>query len=368
MHLYPVNGELRLLKLLSASPFTASKLNVASLSDIGLQRRGSVNQDSILTADLPDGQLFAVADGMGGHKAGELASRLALDSFLKSLEQPRGTLLQRAVYAAESANQAVYQQAVGELSGMGTTLLAAIVARGTLYITHIGDSRAYLLRGETLFRLTDDHSWVADQLRAGELTPEQARNHRWRNVVSNALGGEERVRLELLQLPLQSGDRLLLCTDGLYVPVSEHRLLTVLSLPRAPEGLVQMLIDMANQAGGPDNVSAVIVDVLDLGVALPQEAPGRWHDGPLYAEQLLSELRQGTPINYLFLASIYLTLLLLALVPTYRAQVAVIGLVTLGVLTVYSRHWHTAEVPVLRPEAAITLQTPEGRAKADSKH
>lgn len=339
-----------------------TELHAASLTDIGLQRRGSVSQDSILCEQLPEGgKLFAVADGMGGHKAGDLAAQLALETFSQVLKQQRGPLIQRAVYAAEKANQTVYRRAVGDLSGMGTTLLAAIVARGTLYLTHIGDSRAYLLRGESLFRLTEDHSWVADQLRAGELTPEQARNHRWRNVVSNALGGEERVRLELLQMPLQAGDRLLLCTDGLYVPVNEHRLLTVLSLPRSPEGAVQMLIDMANQAGGPDNVSAVVVDIVDVGNLSARIQPQRWHDGPIYAEQLLSEMRQGTPLNYLVLATIYLTLLLLALIPNYRAYVASLGLVVLGILLSYTRRWKAQSKPVLRPEAEITLRHTEGR-------
>ncbi|MDO4264465.1 MAG: protein phosphatase 2C domain-containing protein, partial [Deinococcus sp.] len=259
------------------------------MTDIGVQRRGSgsVNQDSVLSADLPDARLFAVADGMGGHAAGELASQLALEAFAEVLGRPRGPLPQRIIYAAESANQAVYRRAVGDLSGMGTTLLAAVIARGALYLAHAGDSRAYLLRGDALFRLTDDHSWVADQLRAGELTPEQARTHRWRNVVSNALGGEQRVRLELLSLALEAGDRLLLCTDGLYGPVNERKLLTILSLPRTAGQVAQTLVDLANQAGGPDNISVVVVDVLVPGGPPPRSLPPRRQAGPVYADQLL---------------------------------------------------------------------------------
>ncbi|WP_261663339.1 PP2C family protein-serine/threonine phosphatase [Deinococcus sp. Marseille-Q6407] len=336
-----------------------AELQAACLTDVGRQRRGSANQDSLVEAELPGAQLFAVADGMGGHAAGELASRLALETFAGVMQRQREPLAQRAIFAAEKANQAVYRRAVGDLSGMGTTLLAAMITQATLYLTHIGDSRAYLLRGEALYRLTDDHSWVAEQLRAGQLTPEQAQAHRWRNVVSNALGGEERVRLELLSVPLEPGDRLLLCTDGLYGPVGDYKLLTILSLPRSPEQVARLLIDQANQAGGPDNISAVVVDVLSPGRPPLQLPPGRWHDGPVYAEQLLSEVRQGTPVNYLLLGAVYLILLVLALLPLYRIYTALLGLFALVLLLVYARRLRFAGSPVLHPEARITL-VPDG--------
>ncbi|GHF98986.1 hypothetical protein GCM10017783_08770 [Deinococcus piscis] len=311
----------------------------------------------MLEAKLPGAQLFAVADGMGGHAAGELAAHLALKAFAGVVQHQRGRLQQRMIYAAESANQAVYQRATGELSGMGTTLLAAVVSQGALYLAHVGDSRAYLLRGESLFRLTDDHSWVADQLRAGALTPEQACTHHWRNVVSNALGGEERVRLELLSVPLEAGDRLLLCTDGLYGPVGDHKLLTVLGLPRTPEQTAQTLIDLANQAGGPDNISAVIVDILDPGGPPSRPLPRR-QEGPVYADQLLRQVQQGSPLSYMLLGTVYMLLLMMALLPMYRLYTALLGLSLLGLLLLYMRYWQAKQEPVLRPEARITLGQP----------
>lgn len=334
---------------------SGAELNAACLTDIGVQRRGSVNQDGFREAKLPGAQLFAVADGMGGHVGGELAAQMALEEFGRVLEQQRGAWPQRLIYAATSANQAVYQRATGELSGMGTTLLAAVIHHGALHLAHIGDSRAYLLRGDALFRLTDDHSWVADQLRAGALTPEQARTHRWRNVVSNALGGEDRVRLELLCVPLEPGDRLLLCTDGLYGPVSEYKLLTVLSLPRTPEQVTRTLIDLANQAGGPDNITAVVVDIVSTGGQPAKLSPYRRREGPVYAEQLLREVRQESPLNYVLLGLVYLILLLLALLPPYRVYTALLGSVLLSLVLVYMRQERTSRQAVLRPEAKITL-------------
>ena len=334
-----------------------TELRAACLTDIGVQRRGSVNQDAVMAAEVPGAQLFAVADGMGGHAAGELAAQLALEAFARVLGRQRGPLPQRMIYAAESANQAVYRRAVGELSGMGTTLLAAVVSRGALYLAHVGDSRAYLMRGDALFRLTDDHSWVADQLRAGELTPEQARTHRWRNVVSNALGGEDQVRLELLNIPLEAGDRLLLCTDGLYGPVSEQKLLTVLSLPRTPQQLTRTLIDLANQAGGPDNISVAVVDVLNPGGPPPRPLVRR-REGPVYAEQLLREAQQGSPLTYLLLGAVYLVLLTMALLPMYRLYTALVGAGLLGLLLLYRRHWQSPHEAALRPEARVTLTQP----------
>ncbi len=331
------------------------RLQAAFLTDIGRQRQGSVNQDSLLSAQVQEAQVFAVADGMGGHQAGDKAAQLALATFQRTLERQRGPWPQRAVQAADQANRAVYREAVGDCSGMGTTLLAAIFARGVLHLAHVGDSRAYLLRGDSFFRLTDDHSWVADQVRAGELTPEQAETHRWRNVVSNAVGGEEELQLELLSLPLQPGDRLLLCTDGLYVPVSDYHLFSVLSLPGPPESLVKRLVSMANQMGGPDNITAVVIDVQDIGAHPARPQRERWHEGPVAAERLLGEMRQGTPLSYLLLGAAYLTFLLLVLLPPYRILIGAAGAAVIGTLAFYDYRSRQQVPPLLRPEMALQL-------------
>ncbi|MFC6592283.1 PP2C family protein-serine/threonine phosphatase [Deinococcus lacus] len=266
---------------------------------MGRQRQGSINQDAVLEVPLPRGRLYAVADGMGGHAAGELAANLALSAFSKHLLDTQGNLTRRLIEAAQAANRSVVRHAVGEYVGMGTTLLAAVVDGGTLLLVHVGDSRAYLLRGGVLYPLTDDHSWVAEQVRQGLLTEEEGRRHQWRNVVSNALGGEERVRLEVLGLGLHPGDRLLLCTDGLVSVVSETKLLTLLSSGSA-ELTARLLVDMANQAGGPDNVSVVVVDVTGNCAHPHQVLPTRRPEGPLYAEQLLELQRRSSPLTYLF--------------------------------------------------------------------
>ena len=317
----------------ASSPFLVTGL----LTDVGRQRAGGANQDAALALSLPQGGLFAVADGMGGHAAGELASSLALDTLAQVYTQGRARPPLRLIEAVQAANRAVVQRAVGESVGMGTTLLAVAVDRGAALIAHVGDSRAYLLRGGELLRLTDDHSWVAEQVRMGVLTEAEARHHQWRSVVSNALGGEERVRLELFGLELQSGDRLLLCSDGLSGVVSEAELLSFLVRFQPPQETVRQLVEAANDAGGPDNITAVIVDVV-RAPRLPRyplpEPPG---EGPEYAEVLLSSRRGGSLLTYLLLTLAYFTLLGVMLLPEHGGAVALSGLV-LGVLIVAGRN------------------------------
>ncbi|MFC6664206.1 PP2C family protein-serine/threonine phosphatase [Deinococcus radiopugnans] len=231
------------------------------LTDVGRQRQGGVNQDAALALDLPHGGLFAVADGMGGHAAGELAATLALDALSQHYLARRTPPPIRLAEAVQDANVAVLRHAVGEYVGMGTTLIAALIDRGALLIAHVGDSRAYLLRGGELFRLTEDHSWVSEQVRLGHLTEEEAREHQWRSVVSNALGGEERVRLELFGLRLRAGDRVMLCSDGLSSVVKDTDLLKLLVRPLAPDATARLLVDAANDAGGPDNITVLVIDV-----------------------------------------------------------------------------------------------------------
>ncbi|AAF12054.1 PP2C family protein-serine/threonine phosphatase [Deinococcus radiodurans] len=313
----------------ASSPFLVTGL----LTDVGRQRAGGANQDAALALPLPQGGLYAVADGMGGHAGGELASSLALDTLAQTYVQGRSRPPARLIEAVQAANLAVVQRAVGELVGMGTTLLAVAIDRGAALIAHVGDSRAYLLRGGELLRLTDDHSWVAEQVRMGMLTEAEARHHQWRSVVSNALGGEERVRLELFGLELQGGDRLLLCSDGLSGVVSEAELLSLLAQPQAPQDIAAQLIEAANDAGGPDNITAVVVDVL-RSQRLPSyplpESPG---DGPEYAEVLLSTRRGGSLLTYLLLTLAYFTLLGVMLIPENSALIALLGFVV-GVLIV----------------------------------
>lgn len=307
------------------------------LTDVGRQRQGGVNQDAALALELPTGGLYAVADGMGGHAAGELAANLALDALSQTFVDGRAAPPVRLAEAVQAANLAVLRHAVGEYVGMGTTLLAAVFDRGAVLIAHVGDSRAYLLRGGELHRLTEDHSWVAEQVRLGHMTDQEAREHQWRSVVSNALGGEERVRLELFGMPTRAGDRLLLCSDGLSGVVTDEELLAMLARPQSPDATARLLVNAANDAGGPDNITVVIVDV-HREHRLPAYAlPPRREDGPTYVDVMLSAQRGNSLITYLLLTIAYFSLLGVMLIPERRALIGMIGTTLLVVILVTQR-------------------------------
>ncbi len=337
-------------------PSAPSLLSSGLLTDVGRQR--SVNQDAGLILDLPRGGLFAVADGMGGHAAGELAANLALDTLSSSFLNGNGSAPERLAEAVQEANLAVLRSAVGEYVGMGTTLVAMVIDRAAALIAHVGDSRAYLLRDRQLHRLTEDHSWVAEQVRLGHLTEEEARNHQWRSVVSNALGGEERVRLELYGLQVRRGDRLLLCSDGLSGVIEEADLYRILASQPNPDNAVRQLIDRSNDEGGPDNITAIVVDIEQSGTLPRYALPGRQAEGPLYVDMLISSRRGTSPLTYLALVLVYFTLMGLVLYPQQRTPIAVIGLGLLGVLmagnrVVTQRRGSTSDLPdlpVYRPE------------------
>jgi PPM family protein phosphatase len=321
----------------SATPLLASGL----LTDIGRQR--SINQDAGLILDLPKGGLFAVADGMGGHAAGELAANLALDTLSSSFLGGRGASPERLAEAVQDANLAVLRSAVGEYVGMGTTLVVMVIDKGAALIAHVGDSRAYLLREGELHRLTEDHSWVAEQVRLGHLTETEARNHQWRSVVSNALGGEERVRLELYGLPICKGDRLLLCSDGLSGVIEESELYDVLNELRDPDLAVRKLIDLSNDEGGPDNITAIIVDI-EQASRLPTYAlPVRLSEGPQYVDMLLGSRRGNSPVTYLALVLVYCTLMGLVLYPEHQTVIGAVGLVLLAGLLLGIQFWNHLE-------------------------
>lgn len=310
-------------------------LSAGLLTDVGRQRR--VNQDAVLALDLPQGGLYAVADGMGGHAAGELAANLALDALSQHYLEGRGSPPERLAEAVQAANLAVLQHAVGEYVGMGTTLLALLIDRGAALLAHVGDSRAYLLRAGKLQRLTEDHSWVAEQVRLGNLTEAEARNHHWRSVISNGLGAEKNVRLELFGLPLRAGDRLLLCSDGLSGVVGESTLLELLARSLPPERTVRELINAANEAGGPDNITAVVVDILRDQRLPHYPLPVRRSDGPMDVQTLLRAQRRSRPLTYVLLILAYFTLLGVMLIPEHRTLVALLGTLLLIGVTITQR-------------------------------
>ncbi len=222
-------------------------------TDTGQVREG--NEDSYLVDRRLD--LFAVADGMGGHRAGEIASATALDGLRLAVDE--GTTVADAV---GRANTAVWDKAAGdtELAGMGTTLTAAVFDDGTLTIAHVGDSRAYLLRGDRLERLTTDHSLVEELIRDGKLTEEQAAVHPQRSIITRALGVDSSVEVDVYSLVLQGGDRVILCSDGLTSMVRPAAIGTILREHPDPTAAANALVDAANAAGGEDNITVVVLD------------------------------------------------------------------------------------------------------------
>jgi protein phosphatase len=236
-------------------------------TDIG--RRRSQNQDSV--AAEPQLGLFLVADGMGGHKGGEIASAMAVDQITEYFQKVQGhakkdpaEVLKSAI---EHASQVIFTRAADEpeLSGMGTTTTAAYVQDSTVYIGQVGDSRCYYIKGDNIWQLTRDHSWVQERLRAGLITREQLKTDQMKNIITRSVGYEEEVKVDLFRMNLSSGDCLLLCSDGLSGKVEDLKIQQIirshLSHPQGPQQAVQALIEQANQNGGDDNISAIVIQV-----------------------------------------------------------------------------------------------------------
>ncbi len=231
------------------------KQNWAALSDIGRVR--SHNEDSVL-AQPP---LFVVADGLGGHEAGEVASSLAVETLRDNApRRPDANALARAVRAANREVIRAAREGIGR-AGMGTTMTAAIVESGRIAIAHVGDSRAYLLHDNILERITEDHSMVADMIRRGQITEEESRVHPNRSVITRALGTDANMVADTYELEARAGDRLLLCSDGLTGMLTDAQISDLLGRYRDPGTAVHALIEAANEAGGHDNITAVVVDI-----------------------------------------------------------------------------------------------------------
>jgi protein phosphatase len=222
-------------------------------TDTGRQRRE--NEDSAYV----HAPVFVVADGMGGAQAGEVASRIAIETFERGLPGS-GTPEARLAELVRDANQRIYDRSRAEhgRAGMGTTLTAAYLADGDLAIAHVGDSRAYLLRDGQLTRLTQDHSLVDELVRQGKLTEAQAAEHPQRSIITRALGPEPDVEIDTFSYPMRAGDILLLCSDGLTSMVSEDRVAEILRASPTLDEAADRLIDEANEAGGRDNITVVL--------------------------------------------------------------------------------------------------------------
>lgn len=226
----------------------------AARSDVGLQRTG--NEDRFLA--MPP--LFAVADGMGGHQAGEVASGLAIRLLEQTASQTPSPGAGDLVDTLERSNMAIREEARlrSDLAGMGTTCTVVVIDTG-VHIAHVGDSRAYRFRDGQLVQLTDDHSLVASMVREGIIAPADAMTDGRRNIITRALGAEDQVRVDLVSADRVAGDRLLLCSDGLYGQVGDTEIAAVLQ-EEDPGRAADRLIDLANAAGGDDNVTVIVID------------------------------------------------------------------------------------------------------------
>lgn len=211
------------------------------------------------------GELLIVCDGMGGHAAGEVASRLGVETILSTYysdaSPDRVDVLRRAF---ERANARIHAEGRG---AMGTTGVAALFYKGMLHIANVGDSRAYLIRNDEICQVSRDHSLVGEQVAAGVITADQARSSYYRNVITRALGYQSEVQVDLFHLPLQAGDMVVLCSDGLHGLVGDEEIYEIVrSMPLADA--VDQLIDLANERGGTDNITAIVARVDELD-ALP---------------------------------------------------------------------------------------------------
>jgi len=226
----------------------------AGRTDVARQR--SANEDSLVVRP----PLFAVADGMGGAQAGEVASRLAAAAFREYREADELAPEERVRAIIKEANRRIYDRARtdSEVSGMGTTVTAALLTDGRVVIGHVGDSRAYRIRNGRLEQLTDDHSLVADLMRSGRLTAEEAEGHPQRSVITRALGTDPDVDVDTLVVEVEAGDLFLLCSDGLSTMVSDSEVLQTVERAATLDEAARDLLRAANTGGGEDNVTVVL--------------------------------------------------------------------------------------------------------------
>jgi len=244
-------------------------ITCAARTDVGLIRSG--NEDNYLM--VPERGTFIVADGMGGHAAGEVASEMAVSIIARDLGSFRGLGTEEAaarmVQAIRDANAAIYERTLSEHDkrGMGTTATVLVLHANRYLVGQVGDSRGYLLRDGVFHQLTKDHSYVQEQVDAGYLTPEQARSHPYANVITRCVGASGDVTPDLFSGVVRAGDVFLLASDGLTGMLEDDVLAAILRSDGTPERWVDRLVAEANRRGGLDNITAVIVRVDTVGEA-----------------------------------------------------------------------------------------------------
>ncbi|MED9966692.1 MAG: Stp1/IreP family PP2C-type Ser/Thr phosphatase [Blautia sp.] len=239
-------------------------MRVYSVTDVGQLR--TTNQDYVFASPNPVGNLpnlFVVADGMGGHNAGDYASSHAVQTMVDEIRQDADYNPVKVIrHAIESANTEIINQAENDekRKGMGTTMVVATIVGNYAYVANVGDSRLYMIN-EKIQQITKDHSWVQELVRRGEINAEEARNRRDKNVITRALGAEKTVDIDFFDLRLDPGCTILMCSDGLSNMVEDSRIEEIILEPdKCPEEKGQALIEEANRNGGKDNIAIVLVE------------------------------------------------------------------------------------------------------------
>jgi len=248
-------------------------LKARGLSDVGRSR--SHNEDSMRIDE--DRGLFVVADGMGGHGHGDVASRVAAEAVVRHMdaafrrwdegesldETGRRQVGVELEYSLHAAHRSVVD-AVAEdqtLAGMGTTVVGLATTADSIVVAHVGDSRAYRFRAGSLELMTDDHTWVNEQVKAGYLSAEQARSHPLKSVVTRAVGGDHQVEVDRSELPVEEGDVFLICSDGLTTMLTDGEIAEIMAAQGSLEDHCQQLVGLANDKGGVDNITVILVQV-----------------------------------------------------------------------------------------------------------
>lgn len=235
-----------------------------SMTDVGQRRRE--NQDYVFTSKQPIGNLpnlFVVADGMGGHNAGDFASCCAVQVLVDSVKKDMSFNPIKIIrHAVETANEKVYAQAQTDpqKAGMGTTLVVVTIVGRFAYVANVGDSRMYLVNPDGITQVTKDHSLIEEMVRIGELTREEARNHPDKNIITRAVGTGETVEIDFFDVQLDEGVRILMCSDGLSNMVPDPEIQEILGPDHDIEEGTRMLVDRANENGGKDNITVVVIE------------------------------------------------------------------------------------------------------------
>ena len=246
------------------------RITSAGITNVGMKRQN--NEDNYLIND--ELSVYVVCDGMGGHAGGEYASQIAVTTVEEVLSNIRDENLdvdtatdeqitqEKIKYAVRLAGKRIYErdQADPEYRGMGTTAVILLFRKGMAYLAHVGDSRGYLIRGGEITQRTEDHSWVNEQIKAGLITAETAKHHRFRNIITRSLGFQEEVEIDTQVLRAEPGDLYLLCSDGLSNLIEDREMVELL-VEKSFQETARELVDIANSRGGDDNITLVIARV-----------------------------------------------------------------------------------------------------------